>query len=297
MLFVANYSMKGPMQALVVTALLSLLTVWFAPFGILLGAVIALVTLRVGVNEGLKTLVTAMVVNLGATIVLTGSTLPSAVAIVEYMMPIWLMALVLRTTNSLVSSLNLAMVLAGFAVISFHLSVGDTVAWWDELIKTILLPVLEQAQVEVPTDLIANMAEVATMLLAMFAVVLWFSIILLARWWQSALYYPGRFRADFYQLRLPKNLAYLAVVVVLAGLFVQTGLVQDISGVMMAGLMFPGLAIAHHTANVKQLSSVWLVTLYALLFLFPQVILIVATIGLIDTWVDIRSRWSQDTRD
>lgn len=294
MLFVANYSMKGLMQAMTATALLSLLTVWFAPFGILLGAVIALVTLRVGVNDGLKVLAVAMAVSMGFTLMMTGSALPAAIAAVEYMMPIWLMAMVLRNTNSLAASLNLAMVLVGFAVISFHFAVGDTVAWWKALLEGYFLPLLQQAKFEDPIGLITTMTEVATMLLAMSAVVLWFSILLLARWWQSELYYPGRFKDDFYQIRLPKNIAYLAVIIALAGLFIQTGLIQDISGVMMAGLMFVGLSIVHHAVSVKQLSGLWLGALYVTLFVFPHAILILATIGLIDSWADIRSRWSQD---
>ncbi|MDX1796657.1 MAG: DUF2232 domain-containing protein [Hydrogenovibrio sp.] len=297
MLFVANYIMKGQIQAYVATVLLSFLTVWFAPFGVLLGAIVAMVTLRIGVNEGVKILIAALVVNLAVTAVLLGGILPGVVSAVEYLLPVWLMALVLRNTNSLASTLNLGMLMAGFAVIVFHFVVGDTAAWWKQLIDQALLPLLKEANVATPTELIGNMSQVATMLIAMFLVGLWFSIVLLARWWQSVLYHPGQFAADFYQLRLPKNLAYLAVVIAIAGLFVQTGLIQDLSGVMMAGLMFPGLAIAHHAVSVRKMSKAWLMGLYVLLFLFPQTILILATIGLVDTWMDIRSRWSQDSEN
>ncbi len=54
MLGVANYVMKGPMQAFIAILLLSALTVWIAPLGILVGAIISLVTLRIGEIEGLK---------------------------------------------------------------------------------------------------------------------------------------------------------------------------------------------------------------------------------------------------
>lgn len=297
MLFVANYIMKGQIQAYVATVLLSFLTVWFAPFGVLLGAIVAMVTLRIGVNEGVKILIAALAVNLIATTLLLGGVLPGVVSAVEYLLPVWLMALVLRNTNSLANTLNLGMLMAGIAVIVFHFVVGDTTAWWKHLIDQALLPVLKEANVAAPAELIGNMSQIATMLIAMFMVGLWFSIVLLARWWQSILYHPGQFSADFYQLRLPKNLAYLAVVIAIAGLFVRTGLVQDLSGVMMAGLMFPGLAIAHHAVNVRNMNKAWLMGLYVLLFLFPQTILILATIGLVDTWIDIRSRWSQDTEN
>lgn len=297
MLFVAHYSMKGPAQALTATALLSLLTVWFAPFGVLLGAIIALVTLRIGSQEGLKTLLAAITINAVGNYFLTGSLWPTALAALEYMVPVWLMALVLRNTNALATALNLAMIIAGFGVISFHLWVGEPVAWWNSTISTLLLPLLEQAQVEAPNQLVTSLADVMTLLLGMFAVTLWFTVLLLARWWQSALYYPGGFKEDFLQLRMPKNLAYFAAFLALAGLFLQTPLLQDLSGVMMAGLMFPGLAIVHHAVSIKGWSNFWLVAVYVLMFVFPQMILILATLGLIDAWLDIRNRWSRDTTD
>ncbi|BBN59390.1 DUF2232 domain-containing protein [Hydrogenovibrio marinus] len=295
MLFIANYVMKGQLPAYIATAILALLTVWFGPVGMLLGAVIALVTLRVGSGEGLKVLTAAVAINLVATQAFLGASLPAIVAIVEYMVPVWLMAWVLRSTNSLTSALSLGMLMTGAVVITFHMMVGDTTAWWSNMMNTALLPYVKEAGVEAPADVIATLSEVATMLLAMFMVVLWFSILLLGRWWQGRLYHPGQFQQDFYQIRLPKNLAYLAVVLAVAGLVFKSGIVQDLSGVMMAGLMFPGLAIAHHAVAVKKMGNGWLVGLYVLLFLFPQTILILATIGLIDTWLDIKSRWSQDS--
>ncbi len=296
MLFVANYTMKGPLQALIATLLLSVLTVWFAPFGLLLGGIIALITLRVGVNEGLKALLLAMIANVGFTTMLMGSIWPGIVTVIEYMLPVWLLSLVLRKTNSLASVIHLAMLMAGVGVVGFYLTVGDPAVWWENLIKTVLEPLMAQAEVTLPPELATNMAKVATLFLGMFAVMLWTSIIFLARWWQSALYFPGRFREDFYQIRMPKSVAYLAVVIALTGLLVKTGIAQDLSGVMVAGLMFPGLAIVHHAVSVKKMSSGWLIGLYVLLFIFPQMILIVATIGLVDTWLDIRSRWTQETK-
>ena len=296
MKFIANYSMKGQSQSMIAVLLLSMITVWFAPLGMLLGAVIALVTLRVGVNEGLKVLLIAMVANVGISTLLTGSSWSGVMAIAEYMLPIWLLALVLRKTNSLASVIHLAMLMAGVGVVGFYLAVGEPVVWWTNIINSILLPIMLEAGLEAPKELMENMAKVATMFFGMFVVILWTSILLIARWWQSELYFPGKFREDFFQIRLPKNVAYLAIVVALAGLLVESGILRDLSGVIIAGLMFPGLAIAHQAVDVKKMSSGWLIGLYFLLFIFPQMLLIVAAIGLVDTWLDIRSRWIQNTK-
>ncbi|KUJ75408.1 hypothetical protein AVO42_08780 [Thiomicrospira sp. XS5] len=293
MLGVANYVMKGPMQAFIATLLLSALTVWIAPLGILVGAIISLVTLRIGEIEGLKVLAAAVAVTLGLTLFMSGSIWPGVVGVIEYMLPIWLLSWVLRNTSSMALSLSLNMLIVGAGVIAFHLAVGDTAVWWQQVFKEFVQPVFEQTGTPFPQAMFEDLTKVATMLLAMFVVVLWFSIVLLGRWWQSALYVPGQFRTDFYEIRLPKGIAGLAVFVALVGLFTQNGLIQDLSGVLMAGLMFQGLAVAHHTVNKRQMSSMWLGGLYVLLFLFPQAVLILATIGLIDIWVDIRNRWTE----
>lgn len=293
MFSVAKFIMRGPKQAFIATLILSILTVWISPLGVLVGAIIALVTLRVGVQDGLKMLVVAMTSVLAVSSYYAGSMLPGLVAVLEYMLPIWLLSWVLRETNSLALSLSLTMLMVGLGVIVFHWVVGDPASWWQQVFRDYLMPVFEQSGTAYPQQMLESLTEVATLLLAMFVVVLWFGIILLGRWWQSKLYSPGQFQADFYDIRLPKKIAFLAVVIALFGLFTQAALIQDLSSVLMAGLMFQGLAVAHHSAHKRQLNGFWLGGLYVLLFLFPQTILILATIGLIDTWVDIRNRWSQ----
>lgn len=296
MLGLANFVMKGPMQALSTAVLLSVLTIWIAPIGLLVGAIIGLVTLRIGVNDGLKTLLWSSVAIIGVTMTTTGSYWPAVIAIMEYMLPIWVMAMVLRNTNSLARTLQLAMIMAGTGVIAFYLLIPSPADWWLTMFNQQIKPVLDASQVDYSLESIQDLSNMITMLLASFAVTLWFSIVLIARWWQGALYHPGQFQSDFFQLSLPKSVALIAVALAILGLVLgqESGLIFDLSGVVIAGLMFQGLAILHQTVAVKQLHKAWLVSLYVALFLFPQVMLILATIGLVDIWTDIRSRWEQE---
>jgi hypothetical protein len=295
MLAVASFSMKGAVQAFIATLVFSALTVWLAPFGVIVGALIALVTLRIGVIEGLKTLIVAGSTSILLSTTLLGSYWPGLVSIMEYMLPVWIASVVLRNTNSLALSLNAIMMLVGLLVIGFHLMVGDTEAWWIQLYNTQLAPLLEQAGVDLKELDITQMVSMITLLMAIFAVTLWFSIVLLGRWWQSKLYYPGRFREDFYQLRLPKNVAYVTVVFAVLGLLLDgNNLIQDLSSVLMAGLMFQGLAIMHFAVNQRALNTGWLVGLYVLLLLFPQTLLVLATVGLLDIWMNVRVRLQKD---
>lgn len=296
MLGFANFVMKGPYQALIAAVLLSILTIWIAPIGLLVGAIIGLVTLRVGVMDGFKILVWSIVANVGLTVALTGSYLPAWVSVIEFMLPIWLMAMVLRSTNSLAMALQLAMILVGLGVIGFYLMVPNPAEWWLTLFNQQIKPVFEAAQIEYSAENIEKLTEMVTMLLASFVLILWFSILMIARWWQGSLYHPGQFKEDFYQLALPKAVAYAAISLAVLGLVFgsQKGLVFDLSGIVISALMFQGLAIAHQTVAVKKLHNAWLVSLYVALILFPQVMLILAIIGLLDIWSDFRSRWEQN---
>ena len=293
MLVIANYAMKGPLQATIAAVLFSALSVLLAPFGILTGAIIALVTLRISVTEGFKTLVWSVVAHTALTLIMTGSYFPAIISVIEFILPVWLMAVVLRQTNSLALALQFAMILVGLGVVLFYLAVPNPAEWWLALFNQYIAPVLEASKISFDKDLIPSLVEMMTMLLAVLMIILWFSILVVARWWQSELYNPGQFKTDFYQLTLPKATAYTAIVLAVIGLVsgAKPGLAYDLSGVIIAGLMFQGIAIAHQTVAIKKLSSGWLVGLYILLFLFPQAMLILATIGLVDTWVNFRSRW------
>lgn len=296
MLGIANYAMKGPIQALIAVALFAALSVFLAPFGILVGAIIALVTLRVSVVEGFKTLALGVVSHVALTTLITGSMASGFIAVIEYMLPVWLMAVVLRQTNSLAATLQFAMVFVGFIVIGFYLIIDDPAIWWLEQFNLYLAPLLEASQIEYESELINAIANKFTMIVAVFMIVLWFSIVVIARFWQSELYYPGQFKADFYQLALPKATAYVAIALAIASLVngSASGLLFDLSAIIVAGLMFQGLAIAHQTVATNQLHTAWLVGLYILLFLVPEAMLVIATIGLVDSWVDFRNRWTNE---
>lgn len=294
MIAIANFVMKGPMQAYLAAIGFALLTVWFSPFGIFAGAVIALITLRVGVKDGLKTLLAAVAVHLAVSGFLSGSYLPGLVAILEFMIPVWILAVVLRQTNSMGSTLQLAGLMSAGGLLLAHLMLGDLPSWWMGLFDQMFRPVLEEAGVAYSTDTIEQMTNVMSMLLAMFAVVLWFGTVLIGRWMQGVLYYPGQFQKDFHQLRLPKNVAIATVIVAIASLFLNEssgGLLGDLFGLLSIVLMFQGLAISHHAVFIKRLSKGWLFALYFLLLVFPQTVLVLAIVGLADTFSDFRSRW------
>ncbi len=295
MLFLARYLMQGPKEAMITIASLSVLTLWFAPVGFLLGAAIALLTLRVGVKEGAQVMGVAMLVQLTLAWA-TGPTLwPALTGALEFMLPAWALAWVLRATGSLATMIQLIIWLVGTLIVVFHLMVDNPVEWWKGLFTTLFAPIMDQAEMHVPDATWDQLAQLATSMLAMSVVILWASMVLFARWWQGALYAPGRFQRDFHSLALPRQLAWLTGLVALVGLLTgaqQHGLVSDLFAVLAAGLMFHGLAVIHALVERRQMSVNWLFATYVLLLLFPQTILLLALIALMDIWLDLRQRYA-----
>lgn len=296
MLAIASYSMKGPMQAAIAVAISSALSVFIAPIGLITGGLIALITLRISSAEGAKSLALAVVIQLGVSQLVSGNTLPGVIAIFEFLLPVWVLSVVLRQTQSFASTLQTALIMIALLLTAFHLSVESPSEYWMQLYQEIVAPVFAEAQIDYDQALISQITNMVTMLLAVFALVLWYSIILLGRWWQSQLYAPGQFGKDFYALRLSPQTAYAGIAVSIASLALgQTNsLIYDITGLFIAVFMFQGLAIAHATVSEKKASVGWLVGIYCLLFIFPQMMLILATLGMIDTWMDFRRRWGSE---
>lgn len=293
MLAIANYSMKGPTQAAIAVVVTSALSVLLAPIGLITGGLIALITLRISEIEGFKSMAFAVAVQFALTLMLTGTSMPAWVATLEFLLPAWILAVVLRRTQCLAKTLQAALILIAAGLALFHLSVQDTSAYWLELYKQMVEPILAEAKIEYDASVVTQLANMVTMLLGVFALTLWYSLVLIGRWWQSQLYLPDQFRKDFYELRLSVPTAYAAVAISIASLALgqSHGLIYDLTGLFIAVFMFQGLSIAHSTVSQREASVGWLVGIYVLLFIFPQTMLILATLGLIDTWMDFRRRW------
>ncbi|SIN92652.1 Predicted membrane protein [Sulfurivirga caldicuralii] len=301
MLFLARYVLQGPRQGYLATAGLSALTLWFAPVGFLLGAVIALVTIRVGVKEGFQLALVASAIQLVLAQFVLGAPWPGMAGIGEFILPAWGLAWFFLRTRDLASIILAAVWLMGTLVIGFHLLVADPVAWWTQVFNTLLTPAMEQANMQAPDpQALQIMAKMATMLIAMSLVIVFVSMLFVALWWDAALYAQGAFQKAFHTLSLPRSLAWLAGLVALAGLLTgpdQAGLIADLFGVLSAGLMFQGLAVVHSLVEQRQMSSSWLFGLYVLLFLFPQTIMVLAMVALLDMWLDFRQRYAPNNNE
>jgi len=285
----ATYIMRGRMQAVLASTAFAVLSLLLPPLSYLSGAVVALVTLRKGAGEGLLVaVVSALVMGLLASLSLGGPLLAVVFAGVVWL-PILVLAAILRSTVAMPLVLLVAALIAAGAVIAAHAYLGDTVAWWQQVLNT----VLGQAMTQQGLDGGAVLAGSARMMTALMASAFFLSMVLsvfIARWWQAMLYNPGGFGTEFKGLRLGKSGAALGVLV-LAWWLVSPGmgsLAADLAAVVLTLFSVPGLALVHDWVSKTGANLAWLVGLYILLAIAPQLLMILAVLGFADSGLNLR---------
>lgn len=301
--FLANYIMRGRLQAMFATALCAVVSLLLFPVSwpvsYLSGAAVGLVTLVQGPREGLLNILGATL--LFGVLAAVGLGLPQLALsfVLSVWLPAWVLAQVLRQTVSLPAALLVA---AGFGVvliIGIYLILKDPSAVWLDYFKEAVLPRLKQAGME--AGQMARMEQAAGVVSGMLTGVMaaMFTLgsaatLLLARWWQAVLYRPEGFRREFHALRFGKVAGGVAAVVFVIAALVNTGVMgriaDDLLFVVTAVFMLQGLAVVHATVKRRSASTGWLVGLYVLMAMLPHVAFLLAAAGMIDNWMNFRSR-------
>jgi hypothetical protein len=290
---IASFILASRWRAVLAAAGFGLGGVYFLPLILLSAAAVGLVTLRRGGWEGLLTL--------GAASVLTGAIfwfLPPRPGFAFPLVfalwpPVWIGAMVLRYTSSQGASLTVMGVLTVIYVVAMHAITGGAVVdFWRSW--------LERAIANVPGATVEGFDYEGTLrllngLVAMIYGMSAFAALLLARWWQALLYYPGGFKSEFLALRTPRFLLPALIAGMwLAGYFSQLVL-ADLVLVALAIYLFQGLAVVHAVISLRDLSGFWLALVYGLLVLIPQYGIVgLAWLGAIDSLFDLRSRMQAD---
>lgn len=290
----ANYVMRGRLAASMMASLFAVLSLILPPFSYLSGGVIALIALRKGAVES-AVLLTISSAALGAMSYATmGNMVVAIVFALVVWLPVWLLALVLRSTISLSLTMVVAAAFSIIAVIGFHIAVGNPVEWW----TTILSSIFEQAMSQQSFDMMGkdgileqNIAQMMTAIMATAFFVSMVLSLLLGRWWQAMLFNPGGFQQEFHQFRIDKIFAAIsAVILVWATVSATMGsLAVDVAVVICAYAAVAGVALIHDWVRVTGANKAWLILLYLLLaFVAPQLLALLAIIGFMDAWLDIR---------
>jgi hypothetical protein len=283
---------ESPAAAVIVTALLGLLPLFGLGFAFFLpGAVPALVVLARGPRPGVLVAGGASAL-LVVAMLLLGRPVPVGLIYATWVLgPPLVLAVLLQRNESLTLCLQVAVLGSAMMVLLLHALLGDPEQFWAPFVRELAqemerrgLPMDLEADglVETLARTLWGWVTMLTMLLAMCA-------LFLARWWQSRPAAPGRFGAEFRQLRLGVVLGGAAAVAIGASLFSDSPLVDDLARLFLGALMIVGLAAAHRAKVEGRVPAAVLWVIYVLLVLVaPLMVAALAGWGFVDNW--LRSR-------
>jgi hypothetical protein len=268
----AEYVMHSRSRAIIVVLLSGFVPMVYC----LSAAVVGLINLRKDAREGLMILLWSMIPAVFYWVV--GDSTP-----VMLMPGVALLAQVLKKTESWSSVVMAGTIVALFIQLSLV---------WQTTYVTQLTAIIEEAlalQRSQGTVLPYSAEQLVALLLSFYGAYHFATIIsclVLARWWQAALYNPGGFKQEFQALRLEPGFAILLTGLMIAGLADMEPLDAWIS-IMSIPPMLAGLALMHYVISHKKLSSSWLVIGYLLVFFFMPAL---ALVGLADSVLNVRKR-------
>lgn len=294
----ATFILRGSSQAILVAVGTAVLAMMLPPLSVVSGAVIALVTLRSGPRPGAVVMIgsTAFVALLAY--ISLGNVLPALAFLALLWLPLWILGWVLRNSRSLALATATAGMLGIVGVVAVYATVGDVSAWWQQFLMNIFKPAMEaggpladSARVE---TIFAELSKIMTGIAAAGMSLNALMCLYLARAWQAQLFNPGGFREEFHALRLGQGLAMVSLVFIALSLL-PLGVVAHMAGeiviVILSLYVLQGLALLHAIVAQRKLHIAWLVVLYlVMMFVLPQLMVLVAVLGLVDTWADFRRR-------
>lgn len=289
----AGFVMGGRGRAVAVVVVTTVLALVFAPLSYLGAGALALVALRHGVPEGFLVAAAALALAGVMAFLGLGSAMPVVALAGSLWLPVLATAWVLRASASQGLTLAAGGVVTALGLVAFHLAVDAPAELWRRLLAELLAPVFAAQNMALEPDTLDQMARVMTGVLAVGFLLGVYLSVLLGRWWQASLYNPGGFGEEFRELRLPRGLALVTLVLV-AGTLVSNGasaLVSELAGLGTVLFAFQGLAVAHAQVKARGASVGWLVGLYAMVFLFgPPAVIALSAAGVLDALMDFRRR-------
>ena len=121
--------------------------------------------------------------------------------------------------------------------------------------------------------------------------------LVLARYWQAALYNPGGFGREFRELRLPKQTMAVLVAVMVVAPFIGSQFIILASASSLV-LVLAGIALMHGLVAQGRLAGFWLVGMYVTLPLIMQLIYpLLMVLAIVDSLIDFRGRKSPPGKD
>lgn len=269
----AQYAMRGNKQATMVAVLFAIIPVLFW----ISAALVALVILRKGYRDGAQVFIWSLLPaiawwsNGDPTPALTLIGAAGLASVLRYSAS-WAYVLVASLVAAIVSMPILASylqdVMVAFAEAGIQLEAQQKLP--ENVDKELLQTLMEG---------VLGAVHMAILL----------ACVVLARWWQAALFNPGGFQTEFHQLRLPLWLTGTLALAVF-GFSNVTDMTQWLF-VLSIPLLFAGLALVHGLVEQLKLGQAWLFAIYLALLLSSAVVFtILALLATLDSVFKLRQR-------
>ena len=292
MLAIARYALKGPIHAATVAGILALLSLFIPLLSILSGAIVGLIILTQGLISGTRVILVSIV---GITVVsylLTHSLLMGITIGLVQWLPLMVLAEILRRTRSisftLVVGMGLAMIVAALQFVLWP----DAEAIWLSFLKVLFQDYQQQPGVDVEqlNAALQNVVHWMTLMLVAVMYSTFVGTLMAGRWFQARLADSQGFREEFYAIRLGKGAAVATLVLIVISLALQQDWISALLMVMLATFLYQGLAILHSWSKHYG-KHMPLVLVYVTMIIFPQVVGVLALLGVVDNWIDFRKRF------
>ena len=287
----AGFIMAGRIQAAIFVVLSTLISLLFPPLIVFNNAAIALITLRKGWQQGAIYTLLASITLLVISVLLDQQASRGFLAGLANWLPMVIIASALAITQSWSKTLQLILLTAGAGVLLFHFMQPDAAAYWKPVLEQ-FKPLLKQGYQLSDAKIDESINDIAKWMTGTFAAALALISVLsliIARNWQATLFNPGGFGEEFRQINLGKQAAIVLLVGIAVAVLTMNQLVVELIMVGIAVFMFQGLSLAHALVKRHNLNKAWLIGLYVMMFLLLiQMIVLLATFGIIDTFVDFR---------
>jgi len=119
--------------------------------------------------------------------------------------------------------------------------------------------------------------------------------LIIARNWQAILYNPNGFGEEFRQIQLGKQLAIGLLLGIALAVLSNSQMITELIMVALAIFMFQGISLVHAIAKQREMNDGWLIAFYIVMFLLLiQMIVLLATFGIIDNFVDFRKKYASN---